>query len=75
MKKYRVVLEITMDDDSSEGDARMWVASVLDTAFKKKNPVSRTDWPASEGRWHAEIPMSSSEHPYKPRVVGAEKVS
>jgi len=73
MKEYVVSILVIMDDDTTDEDAKTWATSMLETAFKKKNPISRAESISKDPTnvWHAQVPMSPQEHPYKPQVLGA----
>lgn len=73
-RKYHITLEIEMPEDTTDLDARAWAGNLLDIAFTKDNPTPRPSGSAGWG-WKSVIPMSPSEHPYRPKVVGAKEVA
>lgn len=74
-RKFHVTVELEMPEDQTVEDAETWMASVLDCAFKKKNPVPCPDKLSDRIGWKPEISVPSSEHPYRPRVFGASEVA
>jgi len=67
-RKFHLTLEVEMPDDATVSDARLWLASVLDTAFTQKNPVPCPEHGLARG-WTPRVPVPPSEHGYKPRIV------
>lgn len=74
MGKVHIIVEVDIPD----GDANIalvWMASVLDTAFWKKNPAPRPPgmmpW---ETDWRDRVPVPPNEHPYRPRTISAKKI-
>lgn len=77
-RKYRIVLEIEMPDDSTADYAHSWAISMLETAFKKPNPSRPVPYEMrklGDRKWEPEVAMAPSEHPYRPRVVEAHEVA
>lgn len=71
-KTYLGVLSFEMPDDSTEEDALTWLASVLDTAWSKPNPVPCPPGGLMRG-WTPRVPVPPSEHPYRPRIEGVRR--
>jgi hypothetical protein len=67
-RRYHVILEIEMPDDTTAEDAASWGASVLETSFTKPNPKHGPGEPRR-------VPMPANEHPYRPKVLKAEEVA
>jgi hypothetical protein len=73
--KYRVEVEVDLGEDGTEDDAITWMVSVLECAFKKKNPVPCPKDLVERIGWTREVSLPPSEHPYRPRVVGVKRTS
>lgn len=72
-RKFHITIEIETPDDQQEVDAATWATAVLVTAFTKPNPEPKDRWGARIGP--AVVPMPPSEHPFRPRVLGAVEVA
>lgn len=66
-----------MDDDSTEDEAETWAVAMLECAFKKPNPSKPLPYSVrklGDPPWTPEVRQSPSEHPYRPKVLGAKEV-